>query len=138
MDFVKATFVHNTQNFWVQFLRYGFVAAIALVVDFGLLIVFKEGLGLNYIVAGTISFIFGLITNYILSVYWVFHSSKLSSKKNEFFFFGVIGLVGLLLTDFILWFCTSKLGIYYVISKVIAVIIVYCWNFGMRKVYLFN
>lgn len=138
MGIVKAVLFNRTENTLVQFFRYGFVAVIALTVDFGLLIAFKEGLGLNYILAGTISFIFGLITNYVLSVYWVFHSSKLTDKKSEFLFFGVIGLIGLGLTDLILWFCTSKLGIYYVISKSIAVIIVYCWNFGMRKVYLFN
>lgn len=119
-------------------MRYAVVAFVALFVDMSGLIFLKEIAGLNYLLAATLSFILGLTTNYVLSVYWVFHSSKLDNKRMEFFFFAIIGVIGLVLTDTLLWILTSKLGLYYILSKAIAVIMVYFWNFGMRKYYLFN
>jgi putative flippase GtrA len=134
----RRVFVHKTQNSYVQFFRYGFVSIAALVVDFGGLILLKQYGHLNYLVAATISFLAGLIVNYLLSSLWVFHSSKILNKKNEFLLFAGIGLIGLGLTDLILWALTSGLGIYYVFSKAIATVIVYFWNFGVRKKYIFH
>ena len=135
---VKKLLIHKSDNSYVQFFRYGFVAVASLAVDFGTLIGLKEVFGINYLVAASISFFLGLLTNYYLSVLWVFHSSKLENKKHEFALFGLIGLIGLLMTDIILWVMTSKIGIYYMFSKLVAFVIVYFWNFGIRKYYLFN
>jgi len=138
MSVLKWIFIHKTQNSYVQFLRYSFVSTIALVVDFGGLVVLKQYGHINYLIAATISFIAGLAVNYLLSVLWVFHSSKFSDKKREIIFFTVIGIVGLILTDLIMWVLTSKLGMFYIWSKVIATVTVYFWNFGARKKYVFN
>lgn len=138
MEATRNLLFRKTSSTYVQFFRYGFVATVSLAVDFGLLIVFVELANMNHLVAASLSFIFGLITNYMLSVYWVFHSSKLDNKKNEFVFFAAIGIVGLAMTDVLLWLLTNKIGIFYMISKAIAVVIVYFWNFGVRKYYLFN
>lgn len=135
---LRRVFVHKTQNTYVQFFRYGFVSVAALAVDFGGLVFLKEYAHLNYLLAATISFVAGLIVNYLLSAFWVFHSSKLLNKKHEFLLFTGIGLIGLGLTDLILWILTSGLGIYYVLSKAIATVIVYFWNFGARKKYVFH
>ena len=138
MEFVKKILIDKSKNTYVQFFRYGFVATVSLAVDFGLLVYLKEVDKVNYLLAATISFTFGLITNYLLSVLWVFHSSKLVSKKHEVLIFGLIGLVGLGITDLILWVLTSGFGVYYVLSKIVATSIVYFWNFGARKKYIFN
>jgi putative flippase GtrA len=135
---LRDIFVHKTQNSYVQFLRYGFVSVVALVVDFGGLIILKEAAGLNYLVAATISFLLGLVVNYLLSALWVFHSSKLLNKKHEIILFSLIGLVGLALTGLILWVLTSKFKVYYILSKAVATFIVYFWNFGARKKYVFH
>ena len=138
MRLFKVLFVDTTKNVYVQFLRYGFVAGVSLMVDFGGLIILKEYAHIHYLIAATISFVAGLLTNYFLSSLWVFESSKMSSKKREFLIFAAIGLVGLALTDFLLWFFTDFFGLYYMLSKVIATILVYFWNFGARKKILFN
>lgn len=134
---IHKVFIHKTQNTYVQFLRYGLVSSIALAVDFGGLVYLKQYMHINYLIAASISFTVGLFVNYALSSFWVFHGSKLT-KKNELIFFALIGLVGLGLTDLILWVLTSGLGLYYVLSKAIATVIVYFWNFGARKKYIFH
>ncbi len=136
--FLRRVFVHKTQNSYVQFFRYGFVSVVAVIVNGGGLVILKDKGHLNYLIAATISFLAGLIVSYALSALWVFHSSKILNRKHEFVLFGIIGLVGLGLSDFILWVLTSGLGLYYLASWVIATIIVYFWNFGARKKYVFN
>ncbi len=133
----KRVFVRKTHNTYLQFLRYLFAATIALIFDFGGLIVLKQNFGLNYLVAATVSFTIGLIVNYLLSAFWVFHSSKLK-KRHEILVFIVTGLIGLVLTDLILLALTTGLGLYYIFSKIIATVIVYFWNFGSRKKFIFH
>jgi putative flippase GtrA len=137
MDAIKRAFVEKTRNTYVQFMRYGFVSTVALAVDFGGLVALKQYGHMNYLVAASISFLAGLAVNYFLSVVWVFHGSRLK-KSHEIVLFAAIGLVGLGLTDLILWILTSGLGLFYVLSKAIATILVYFWNFGARKKYIFD
>ena len=50
----------------------------------------------------------------------------------------MIGLAGLGLTLFFLWFFTDFVGIYKEISKIMASALVLFWNFIARKVILFQ
>lgn len=138
MKFLRGLFIDTTKNVYVQFFRYGFVAVVSLAVDFGVLVLLKEYAHFHYLVAASLSFILGLFTNYWLSKLWVFHSSKLDSRHKEFIIFFAIGLIGLALTDLLMWTFTDLLGVYYVLSKAAATILVYFWNFGARKKILFN
>lgn len=138
MELINKVFVKKTENSYVQFFRYGFVAVVSLVVDFGGMVILTEVFGVNYLLSATLSFIAGLLTNYSLSKIWVFHSSKLEDAKWEFTIFAIIGIAGLVLTDLILWTLTDGFGVYYITSKAVATILVYFWNFGARKKILFN
>lgn len=127
-----------TDNVVIQLFRYGFVGGVAFLVDYGTMILLTEVFGLHYMLSATISFILGLITNYLLSTSWVFNKRKVSNLWAEFLIFAVIGIIGLGLNSLILYLCTERIGIHYTISKIIATIIVFFWNFLARKVILFN
>jgi putative flippase GtrA len=138
MELIRRVLVGKTSNYYIQFLRYGLISVVALAVDFGGLVILKQYGHINYLIAATISFIGGLLVNYYLSLLWVFHKSKFNKRATEFALFALIGVVGLILNDSILWILTSGFGIFYVFSKVAATVIVYFWNFGIRKKYLFD
>lgn len=138
MGNINRLFVAKTENGILQFFRYGLVATLALIIDLGVLVLLVEIIKLNYLIAASISFGLGLIANYLLSVYWVFHSSKFDDRKREFLLFSAIGLIGLVLNDVSIWFFTARIGLFYVASKLISVIIVFFWNFFMRKCLIFN
>jgi len=141
IDFVKvrkALFTEKTESTVVQLFRYTFVGGLAFIVDFGTLFILTEYLNLFYLISAGIAFILGLITNYALSVNWVFSNRTLESKGMEFFLFTVIGLIGLGLNELLLWTLTDLLSIYYLFSKIITAIIIYLWNFFARKYLLFN
>jgi putative flippase GtrA len=131
-------FFTKSQNTIVQFLRCSVVAGISFTVDFGILILLTQYAHFEYLFAVTVAFLVGLTVSYFLSISWVFHSSKLSSKRAVIFLFLLIGLIGLGFTDSIMWVLTSELGLLYIFSKFIAMVIVYFFDFGIRKRYLFH
>lgn len=134
---LKQVFVTKTQDSLIQFIRYGLVSGAALVVDFGGMILLKEVFHVNYLIAATISFVLGLIVNYLLSLVWVFERSQYSRKK-EFTIFAAIGICGLGLNDVVIWLLTGKLGVFYVLSKLVATLLTFLWNFSARKYLLFK
>ena len=89
-----------------------------------------------YLVSATISFVVALVINYALSTLWVFPQSKYG-RWREVLFFGLIGIVGLMLNDLLLWGFSSGLGIHYIVSKMIATCMVFAWNFFARKYLLY-
>ncbi len=137
-DFISKIIIKKTNNGFIQFVRYGLVSVIALAVDFGGMVLLVELLSIHYLVAATVSFISGLAVNYLLSRAWVFTERKYESRVKEFIIFTSIGIVGLLLNNSIMWLAVERIGIYYIFSKIIATILVFFWNFGLRKMLVFK
>lgn len=135
---IQSIFKGKTNNPLVQLFRYTFVGGLAFLVDFGTLFSLTEFAHIHYLVSAGIAFVFGLTINYFLSVLWVFSHHAMKSRLLEFLLFAIIGLIGLGLTELLLWIFTDILVIHYLLSKIITTIIVYFWNFFVRKLMLFN
>ncbi|HOJ87045.1 MAG TPA: GtrA family protein [Elusimicrobiales bacterium] len=121
----------------IQFFKYLLIGGSAFLIDYSLLWILTERFNFFYLISSAISFICGLIFNYLLSVRWVFDKRKLRNKKLEFLFFSVIGIAGLFINQLSIWFFTEKLKIFYMYSKLLSSAIVLLWNFGARKFFLF-
>ena len=126
-----------SQTFWSQVIRYALVSALALVVDFGLLVFLKQVAGLPVLLANTISFVAGLVVTFIFSRTWVFHQRKISSPALEFGLFALVGVTGLALNDLIVW-AGVALSLDYRLAKVAAAGIGFCWNFLLRKFLIYR
>ena len=117
-----------------QILRFGVVGALAFVIDYGLLIFCTEVLGINYLISSAIAFSIAVIFNYILSTLWVFDTSEnRQNKQAQFAAFVILSIIGLGLTELLMWLGTDVLGIYYLITKIGATGIVMIYNFVTRK-----
>jgi putative flippase GtrA len=127
----------QTDNTLIQLFRYTFVGGIAFLADIGTLFGLTEFVGLHYLISALFGFIVGWIVNYALSVSWVFSKRKVGNRKMEFGVFGLIGIVGLVFTEILLWVFTDIFMIYYIFSKIITAVLVYLWNFFARKYVLF-
>lgn len=134
----RKLFYGSTDKLLVQFVRYFFVGGFAFVVDFGLLYILTEYAGLHYLLSATLSFIAGLLVNYIISCIWVFSDSKFKNRLVEFLIFAAIGIVGLALNDALIWLFTDCIGTHYMFSKIVAAALVYLWNFFARKYIVFR
>lgn len=134
----RRLFVLPTDNLLLQLMRYTFVGGVAFVVDFALLYILTEYCHFYYIASATISFIAGLLVNYIISILWVFRGFGSVNRFQEFLFFALIGVIGLGINAGLLWVITDCFGVYYMLSKLITAVIVYLWNFFARKYLLFS
>lgn len=91
-----------------------------------------------YLWSAAIAFILGLVTNYLISISWVFQHSGKMNVLQEFTFFAIIGVIGLGLNELIMYVGTDMMHLHYMISKLISTAIVFFWNFFARKFILFN
>jgi putative flippase GtrA len=111
---------------------------ISFAMDFGILALLTEVFRVYYLISAAVSFGIGVTVSYALSVLWVFGNRRIPSKAAEYGLFVLIGLLGLGLNEALLWLFTEKLSIFYLLSKLIAAILVFFWNFGARKYILFR
>lgn len=137
MSIFRRLFVNQTSHGLVQLIRYGMVVGIAAPIDLGGYILLTSKPHLHYVLAATISFTTSLVVNYLLSIAWVFTSRTERQRHVEMAIFALIGIVGLGLTDIIIYVSTDIAGVNYIVSKLIAFSIVFFWSFGARRV-LFN
>jgi putative flippase GtrA len=133
----RKLFIGRSDHTIVQFIRYGFVAVVALIFDFGTYALLVRAADMYPVLAATIGFTLGLFVNYLLSISWVF-KDRTRSKRVEFTTFFVIGLIGLGLTDIIIWVLAVEMHGDELIAKLVAAAIVFFWNFGARKILLFK
>ena len=119
-----------------QFIKYFGAALIGYIVDFSTLIILHDIFHVHYIIAAASGFVLGLIVLYIISGKYVFGASKITSKSKEFLLFAGIGLVGLLILTLLMALFVDVFEINYIVSKILATIVVYIWNFiGRRSLY---
>lgn len=65
-------------------MRYTVVGFVAFVVDVSLLVLLTEFAGIHYLISAALSFICGLVTNYGLSITWVFDHRSVENRWIEF------------------------------------------------------
>ena len=131
--------------FW-EFFRYALVGVIAFMVDYGTLILFRELIltgetSWELMLSAAAGFVTGLVTNYVLSLVFVFRKTENSGNGKSlsaFIIFTVIGLIGLGLTELIMYLGTELLHISYLFVKIAAAAIVLVWNYVGRKLLIFN
>ena len=119
-----------------QLFKFGIVGGIAFVIDYGLLYLLTEKIGIYYLVSSLVSFSVSVIFNYIASVLWVFDVDKEKSKVRNFIYFIGLSIVGLGINELIMWGGVDKLHIYYMLVKLFATAVVMVFNFITRKMFL--
>lgn len=119
-----------------QFMKFGIVGVIAFAIDYGLLALLTEVFGINYLASATISFAVSVVFNYAASMRYVFTRRDDISRQREFIVFVVLSVAGLIINDICMWVGVELLGVHYLITKIIATVIVAVWNFGTRKRFL--
>lgn len=132
----KTIFSRQQVTGLAHFVRYALVSGVALAVDVGILVLCYKVLGLNYLIAASIGFAVGVAVNYLLSIWWVFTTSRFSTRSVEFFATAIIATTGLALNDLMMWLMVEHLALYYLFAKLIAAIVVFFWNFVIRKYYI--
>ena len=136
--FLNYFFLGKAEDGLVQLFRSLVMAIVAFAVDFLAMVALTEIGSMWYLTSAAFGFVMGLLVNYYLSICWTFSKRRVDSAWREFFIFTIIGVLGLGFLEIIIWGCTEQLGIHYMISKIIATVVVFFWNFLLRKIVLFT
>ena len=150
---LKELFVDDTNDGFIQFFRFCFVGGAATIVDMAVGVVFRNILPSDFIlnlglftlsldaVSGAFGFIAGLVTNYLLSISWVFKRNDINRVK-EFIIFAIIGIIGLFINTGVMEILGKIIvkanDILFIAKKVIATLVTMIWNFAGRKLILYR
>ena len=139
-----------------RFLRFAVVGIIGAVVDFGTANFLVKVFHARLVVAGSISFICAILSNFIWNRYWTYPDSRSKPIHRQLVQFFIINSMGLLIRVPILKFLeppmehlAARLGLQilpYIDSKTVgdnftlalAVIIVMFWNFFANRYWTYS
>lgn len=135
------------QSVLAEILRYGVVGAVSTVIDIGLLKVINL-LGWPYWLALALGFSAGTVNGYFLNSRWTFKYKTKGQEGIKFTQFALVSLIGLLLTELIgntylnysghdLHLLGFSIGAK-MVGKLIAVVIVFVWNYLGNKYWTFR
>ena len=122
-----------------QFLKFGVVGTIAFCIDYGVLMLLSQVLGVNPVIAAGVSFCVSVIFNYLASMRYVFTHREDMSRGREFVIFIVLSAVGLVINEACMAVGVAALGtsaLMVTVTKLFATAVVMVWNFFSRKKWL--
>lgn len=120
-----------------QFIKYALVGSTSTTLDLIVLNLLVIHFHTNIYLAATAGFTIGLINGYYLNRFWTFrytgdnHATKLAQ-------FALVSAIGLLLNNGLLYLFIEYLGLYYNYAKLIAIVIIFFWNFLWSKYWTFR
>jgi putative flippase GtrA len=120
-----------------ELMLYGFASALALGLDWGLLLALTA-LGVNYLVASATGFVSGMAVTYWLSVAVVFRHRPVVDRRRELVGFIGVGLAGLILTQGLMALWVGALHLHPGVAKIPTAGIVFVFNFTVRRALLFK
>jgi putative flippase GtrA len=145
--------VTNSQE-RTRFIRFFTVGVIGAIVDFGIMNLFSKLFNMPLTLAGTISFICAIISNFLLNRFWTYPDSRSRPLFRQLTMFFIVNVAGLAIRIPILHFLeppTQKLFenlalniplspefLAKNLTLAVAISIVMLWNFFVNRYWTYN
>ena len=138
----------KTESRLGEMVRFALTGGVCFLVEFAVLVLLKEGLGLDTLIATPIAFALSVVVNYALCMRWVFRGARDggAAAKAGFAVTSVMGLVlneGLMLLfrvilgeDAVLLTLLGYPVTMYMLNKVLSTLLVMVWNYFTKKAVL--
>ena len=127
---------NKKKELFTQIFKFVIVGGIATIIDFAVYYICYNFLKIDPLIANILAFSIAVVYNYTASVRWVFTVDDSKNKKVIFIEFIVLAIVGLLISELLLYIFINKLSMNKMIAKIIANVIVMIFNFITRKLLL--
>ena len=115
-----------------RFLKFCVVGLSGVLVNMGLLYALTELCGLFYLISSFIAIECSFISNFLFNEFWTWRgigAPSVSEGLKRFGKFHVVYGIGLAVNISLLYVITEYLGVYYILSNLIAIAIATLWNF---------
>ena len=122
----------------MKIFRYFFVGGVSAVIDISLFTIFAGYFKFPWAVVSIITFIIATLTNYFLSIRFVFKSGSRYKKHHEILGVLIVSTLALLLNQMFLYLFIEKMNIHLVISKCLTTGMLFLWNYFGRKRFIFS
>ena len=138
----------KTESRLGEVVRFALTGGICFLVEFAALVLLKEGLGLDTLIATPIAFALSVVVNYALCMRWVFRGARdggAAAKAG----FAVTSIMGLVLNEGLMLLFRVMLGedavlltllgypvTMYMLNKVLSTLLVMVWNYFTKKAVL--
>ena len=116
-----------------QIFKFLIVGGSATIIDWIIYYILYNYVKITPLIANIISYSISTIFNYYLTTKYVFNVNTNKNKKKLFILFVIFSLIGLLLSEILLYIMINKLMINKMLSKVISTILVMIFNFITKK-----
>lgn len=129
--------IEFNQTLLYKFIRFGVVGFSGLAIDFGITYVCKEKLKIHKYVSSSLGFTVATASNYTLNRNWTFedHAAASITQFSKFF---MIALVGLFLSNILIYLLHDKLKWNFYVAKACAIVVISLWNFFANYLYTFS
>jgi putative flippase GtrA len=137
-----------------RFIKFMVVGVIGAIVDFGIMNLFSKFFNMSLTLAGTISFICAIISNFLWNRFWTYPDSRSRPIARQLTMFFIVNVAGLIIRLPILKFLESPIQNLLVqlnlnsrfssellgknITLMVAVSVVMLWNFFVNRYWTYN
>jgi len=137
-----------------RFIKFITVGAIGAVVDFGMMNLFSKLFNMPLILAGTISFISAIVSNFLWNRFWTYPDSRSRPIARQLTMFFIVNMAGLVIRLPILHFLEPPIRGFFehlslnipltaeLLGKnftlMVAVSVVMLWNFFVNRYWTYN
>ena len=122
-------------------LKFGTVGASGVFVDMGLLYFLTEFGGLHQVLSAGLATETAILWNFTWNDLWTFNGigkEKLKHFISRALKFNTVSLVGLGLKVAVFWALTEFTGLYYLLANLIAIFVVFAWNYFGNVAWTWN
>jgi|SRR5262249_11633523 len=122
----------------MSILVYFFVGGVSFLGNFVTFLTLVQLIGLHWVAGNVVAFVVGTFINYLLSLRFVFESKNFLERKFEITLAFIVSAVGVALEMILIYLAHDIANINLYISKLIAAGIVFFWNYGARRFFIFG
>ena len=123
-------------NKYRELIKYCIIGCSGALLDFVVYTIFIKAFGMNYLLANALSVTAGITNNFFLNAYLNF---KVTDKLfNRFISFYLVGMLGLLISEVLLYLFVDIMKINSLIAKIITIFIITIVQFVLNKTITFN
>jgi dolichol-phosphate mannosyltransferase len=130
---------HRDRAGWKEIrniIKFGIVGITGIFVNTGILYILSEIFNIFYLISSVIAIELSIINNFVWNDVWTFgneKNQKISRVTRRFLSYQIVSIGGILINVCVLFFLTEVLGVYYLISNLIGILIAFSWNFLVNR-----